>query len=64
MKVETGISPSWNLVYLFKRFIDDIFGLWLGSERQFNNFVKELNEACLPYGIQFGEWSIGTTVVY
>ena len=55
--------PHWKLIYLFKRYIDDIFGLWLGTARQFEKFVQKLNMLCKPLGIQFGEWKYGKSVV-
>ena len=54
----------WGLVRLWKRFIDDILGRWRGTERQFNNFVKELNRLAAPFGIQFADAQIDTTVNY
>ena len=54
--------PSWNLIGLFKRFIDDIFGIWKGTERQFQSFVELLNQQTKLYGIEFGESSIGDAV--
>ena len=29
---------------IWKRYIDDVFGVWSGSERQFHIFVKTLNQ--------------------
>ena len=52
------------MVGLWKRFIDDILGRWKGTERQFNNFVKELNRLAAPFGIQFADAQIDTTVNY
>ena len=52
----------WRFIALWKRFIDDIFGLWRGTEAQFEEFVIELNSACAQYGIKFGDYSIGTSV--
>ena len=54
----------WGLVRLWKRFIDEILGRWRGTERQFNNFVKELNRLAAPFGIQFADVQIDTTVNY
>ena len=39
-----GDIPTWNLLKLFKRIIDDIFTLWLGTKRQFDSFVARLNQ--------------------
>ena len=52
----------WEFIRLWKRFIDDIFGLWRGSKAQFEAFVVELNKAAAPYGIKFGDYSVGTSV--
>ena len=41
-----GDIPTWNLLKLFKRFIDDIFTLWLGTRRQFDSIVARLNQLC------------------
>ena len=46
-----GEIPTWNLLKLFKRFIDDIFTLWLGKRRQFDYFVAQLNQLCGAFGI-------------
>ena len=59
----TPKMPLWKLIYLFKCYIDDIFGLWLETVRQFEAFAKNLNKLCKPFGIQFGQWQIGTSVV-
>ena len=34
---------NWSLIDLRKRFIDDVYGVWMGSTRQFNLFVDLLN---------------------
>lgn len=57
-----GDIPSWEFIELFKRFIDDIFGIWKGTERQFRRFVELLNQQTKLYGIEFGDFSIGDTV--
>ena len=54
--------PLWKLLQLFKRFIDDIFGIWLGTIRQFHQFVDLLNRATGPFGIEFGDFSIRDSV--
>ena len=45
-----GDIPTWNLLKQFKRFIDDIFTLWLGTRRQFDSFVARLNQLCGAFG--------------
>jgi hypothetical protein len=41
------ILPKWqqNLLY-FKRFINDKFGIWLGTPDEFNNFIAGINSYC------------------
>jgi hypothetical protein len=41
------ILPKWqqNLLYL-KRFIDDKFGIWLGTPDEFTNFIADINSYC------------------
>ncbi len=51
-----------KLITLMKRYIDDIFGLWTGTVRQFHQFVTQLNAASAPFGIKFGDFEIGHTV--
>ena len=36
-----------------KRYLDDIFMAWMGTARQFSQFVAALNVAGAPFGIQF-----------
>ena len=57
-----GDIPTWNLLKLFKRFIDGIFTLWLGTRRQFDSFVARLNQLCGEFGISFGNWSFGSSI--
>ena len=40
-------------IKLWNRFIDDIIGIWRGSRRSFDNFVKTLNQETMKYGIKF-----------
>ena len=37
----------------WKRFIDDCIGIWVGTKRQFLNFVKRLNIEANKFGINF-----------
>ncbi len=57
-----GDIPLWSLLKLFKRFIDDIFAIWLGTKRQFDSFVSNLNRVMGEFGITFGDWSLGSSV--
>ncbi len=52
----------WDLIALFKRFIDNIFLVCKGTKRQFSLFVELLNKATIPFGIRFGSWDIGKEV--
>ena len=38
---------------LWRRFIDDGLGIWRGSRRSFESFVKKLNKEANKYGINF-----------
>ena len=40
-------------IRLWKRFIDDCLGIWRGSRRSFDIFVKQLNAHTMKYGIKF-----------
>ena len=44
------------------RFIDDVFGGWLGTYRQFKQFVSSFNLFAKDYGINFDKHSFGDTV--
>ena len=46
----------------WKRFIDDVFGFWQGTERSFKIFVDHLNSLTGPLGIKFGDYQVGHTV--
>ena len=55
-----GLIPREALMW--RRFIDDIFGIWRGSERQLSNFISSLNRTTSPYGIVFADHQFGETV--
>jgi hypothetical protein len=41
------IIPKWNeQLYFLRRFIDDKFGIWIGSKEEFEIFKQELNSYC------------------
>ena len=63
-KIAPQMKPLWNLIGFWRRFIDDIIGKWYGTIRQFNMFVKKLNELLQPFGIQVGDQQIGKDVAY
>ena len=50
------INPSLDTaqaIRFWKRFIDDCLGIWRGSRRSFDNFVRQLNAETMKYGIEF-----------
>ena len=53
---------NWSLIDLWKRFIDDVYGVWMGSTRKFNLFVDLLNKLAEPFGIRFADQQIGKSV--
>ena len=42
-----------NLIPMLNRFLDDIFGAWLGTVSEFNSFVDLLNDFMSGYGLVF-----------
>ena len=54
--------PLWKLIKFLKRFIDDIFLMWGGTKRQFQQLVDNLNKLTSEFDITFGEYSIGNSV--
>ena len=62
-----NLLPELNMQHMiafWKRYIDDILGIWTGTERQFDLFVTKLNKAAKPFGIQFGDCQFGKSVNY
>lgn len=57
-----GEISLWKFIIMFKRFIDDIFCIWQGTIRQFEQLIEKLNKLSAPFGIHFGEYSIGSEV--
>ena len=50
------MTPKLSLVQAirsWKRFIDDCVGVWRGTKRSFDNFVRQLNAETMKYGIKF-----------
>jgi len=38
------IIPKWkNQLYFLKRFIDDKFGIWIGTKEEFTSFIQDIN---------------------
>ena len=52
----------WYLIRIWKRFIDDVFGVWLGTKRQFSLFMTALNKEAERFGINFDKFTIGEEV--
>ena len=57
--VLSGKIPMWNLIKFWRRYIDDILGIWRGTEQQFKQFISNLNSLTLPYGIKSDKTMIG-----
>ena len=51
-KIDQSIMSAREL-RIWRRFIDDGFGIWRGSRRSFEAFVKKLNKETSRYGIVF-----------
>ena len=51
-----------QLIICLDRFIDDLFGGWSGTERQFSQFIKAFNTFCSKFGIYFDKSQLGDTV--
>ena len=51
-------------IQFWRRFIDDCLGIWRGTRRSFDNFVRQLNAETKKYGIEFpiGEIQFGKSV--
>ena len=50
------MTPNLTLIQairFWKRFIDDVIGIWRGTKRSFVNFVNQLNTETMKYGIKF-----------
>ena len=54
----------WNLIKFWRRYIDDILGIWRGTERQFKQFISNLNSLTLPSGIKFDKTKIGRSIYF
>ena len=56
-------NPGYKKYFVCQfRFIDDLFGGWLASERKFDIFVINFNDFGAKYGIVFDKKAIGDTV--
>ena len=60
--VLSGKIPMWNLIQVWRRYIDDILGIWRGTEWQFKQFIDNLNSLTLPYGIKFDKTKISKSI--
>ena len=55
---------AWSRIRFWRRFFDDILGLWRVTVRQFEKFINELNKLSSMFGTRFGDHQIGTSVNY
>ena len=55
---------NWTLITFWKRFIDDGFGLWKGTQEEFQKFINNLNKESQKFNIHFPitEVQFGKTV--
>ena len=64
--IKFKVSPSAtcfkSYVGLYFRFIDDLFGSWSGSYRQFKYFIEQFNKFGKLYGVIFDKESFGDRV--
>ena len=51
-KIDTSVMSPSELLF-WKRFIDDGIGIWRGTKRGFERFVRKLNSETNKYGINF-----------
>ena len=56
--------PLWKFILLWKRYIDDIFGVWIGTKRQFDMFITALNQEAKKFGITFDKYAIGKIIAF
>ena len=54
----------WELILLWRRFIDDILGIWIGTTRQFTLFMIDLNTRAATFVINFDKYQIGQSVEF
>ena len=62
-KIDVPLTTS-NELRFWKRFIDDGIGIWRGTKRAFESFLKKLNKETNKYGINFPieEFQFGKSV--
>ena len=58
----SNIITLWENVVMWVRFIDDVFGVWDGSNDLFQSFIQQLNRNCEQFGIEYDKWESGTSV--
>ena len=57
-------STSSKYILSLFRFIDDLFGGWSGTRRQFDQFITTFNCFGLKYGIVFDKHQFGSSVSF
>ena len=57
-----SVSCFSSLVSMLLRFIDDIFGGWTGTYRQFKHFIEQFNKFGEKYGVIFDKHMFGDRV--
>ena len=55
-------SSLSRYILLLSRFIDDLFGGWSGTRRQFDQFVNVFNLFGIKYGVIFDKFQFGNSV--
>ena len=61
-KTPPSVSCFTPFIICLLRFIDDIFGAWTGTHRQFKNFIEIFNKFGKSYGIVFDKDMFGDRV--